>query len=926
MNLESLCNSVLKKFNSQCCHNLWKRLEGFTRMVKTHNLYQHNIQEFEFLLGQALELKKLMMLEKWLNPAFATFEDVLDFEQEFKARIFSEFTERDFSWQLKKILSCTLKDEVVGWNANLSERENHIHAYDLVEDASEPIEALDEAPIRKRKSKLTAKLNKRSRIGKKTRRDHHLDLLKMCANVVCETSPNSCTLPNLYTFLHSEEDDISLSIKLNLAIGIASGLTSIHQLQFMHGNLTSRCVLLEKGYVPLISGFDPQKMGMNNQLAGKVDQGDSPIVYWQAPESFQQERLLSDKSDVWALGVILWEVFTGGIPFGGEADISAVMERIKRGEAPGKLEGMEEGLVNLLRSCWNLNPIERPSSQQVLNNLKLIRKERNSWLMAAKTKIDPYKFGFLELFFADGPKLKERKESHELLIHCVRKQALFYLDWFIKTQGCSVHGVDENGNNLLHLAALEGDVPIFAWLVKETDIDHLAVNKAGDTPLSIIQTKEYTPESSPKCSFLHRVLIHRNLDLFKWLFFNANLDEKMASEPGKYAQNLFKGFYSMDIANWLMEQDNSNIYKAIQEEDFELVKQIVSNNKIDIEVRHYNGTPLYIAISKGNLEIVKLLVLEGKADVDSLDSSALHLAAELGNFEILKFLVLECGAQVGRVNGGGMTPLENAANKGQLDVVKWFIEDLQIDLEGSNPLHHAAKGGHIEIVKYLVLDCKMDVNQKTKNQIATPFMYCGAESTPLHQAAMSGHLNVAKWLIREGKADPELCNLNGLTPLSLAVVYNKFDMVKWMVTSGRIDVNRQDMEGLSPLHRAIKANRLQIAKWLVIEGRVDVNLPSNDGLSPIVLALRYTGIDFARFLVETGKADVDQASKDGNIPLDQLKSWLSKEKTRYSVFEGVAINFRNMDGDAPFDIAARTDNHNAARSYLEDVGAHPFSL
>ena len=53
------------------------------------------------------------------------------------------------------------------------------------------------------------------------------------------------------------------------------------------------------------------------------------------------------------------------------------------------------------------------------------------------------------------------------------------------------------------------------------------------------------------------------------------------------------------------------------------------------------------------------------------------------------------------------TPLHLAALEGKLDVVKFFIEDLNCEADnrdqfGSIPLHQASQNGHLNIVQYLV--------------------------------------------------------------------------------------------------------------------------------------------------------------------------------------------------------------------------------
>lgn len=150
----------------------------------------------------------------------------------------------------------------------------------------------------------------------------------------------------------------------SVAIQLAEGLEAIHEVGIVHRDLkTSNVMLDSKGCVRLMD-FGIAKRVESEGTSGATAAGH--IVG--TPEYMSPEQARGDKidqrSDVYALGVVVFELFTGSVPFRGDSPIATIMKQI---EAPPPLEGPEaaslpQAVVPILRKALAKTPAERYGS------------------------------------------------------------------------------------------------------------------------------------------------------------------------------------------------------------------------------------------------------------------------------------------------------------------------------------------------------------------------------------------------------------------------------------------------------------------------------------------------------------------------------------------------------------------------------------
>jgi serine/threonine protein kinase len=78
----------------------------------------------------------------------------------------------------------------------------------------------------------------------------------------------------------------------------------------------------------------------------------------------------SSKSDVWAFGVVIWEIFSGGlVPYPGFSNIETA-QKVRDGYRMSAPEDCPSELVTLMKRCWNQKPENRPSFADICQEWK----------------------------------------------------------------------------------------------------------------------------------------------------------------------------------------------------------------------------------------------------------------------------------------------------------------------------------------------------------------------------------------------------------------------------------------------------------------------------------------------------------------------------------------------------------------------------
>ena len=163
----------------------------------------------------------------------------------------------------------------------------------------------------------------------------------------------------------SNHAQLSEDEMIGFARGIAQGMAHLAKLKIVHRDLAVRNVLLSKDSTAKISDFGMSRV-LGSELEGQTASTVGPI-FWMSPEALMQR--FSEKSDVWAYGVTLWEIVTGKEPYEGRDKLEVAIQVRDHGMTLPMPEKSPKILATIMKRCWKYDPSERPTFAEICNML-----------------------------------------------------------------------------------------------------------------------------------------------------------------------------------------------------------------------------------------------------------------------------------------------------------------------------------------------------------------------------------------------------------------------------------------------------------------------------------------------------------------------------------------------------------------------------
>ncbi|KAF8739309.1 hypothetical protein AX14_010088 [Amanita brunnescens Koide BX004] len=198
--------------------------------------------------------------------------------------------------------------------------------------------------------------------------------------------------PHIVQYLGFEETPLNLSIFLEYVPGgsvgscllkhgrldenvtksftyqILDGLHYLHSKGILHRDLKADSILVDVSGICKISGFGLSKRTDDIREASAAMQG---TVFWMAPEVIDiQKKGYNFKVDIWSVGCVVLEMWTGERPWAGE-EMVAVMLKLYRSKLPPPVPdeiSLSDQADDFRMRCFAINPEERATASELMSH------------------------------------------------------------------------------------------------------------------------------------------------------------------------------------------------------------------------------------------------------------------------------------------------------------------------------------------------------------------------------------------------------------------------------------------------------------------------------------------------------------------------------------------------------------------------------
>jgi len=204
-----------------------------------------------------------------------------------------------------------------------------------------------------------------------------------------------------------ESAPLKLEEAIDIVIQVAEGLQEAHEKKIVHRDIKSANIMVTtKGQVKIMD-FGLAKLAKVEQIT--KDNITMGTLAYMSPEQARGEEV-DHRTDVWSLGVVLYEMVTGQLPFKGEYEQAVIYSILN--EEPEPMRGLQAGLPKELEIIVNKALAKSPDSRyqnagDILADLRKLSKELESMKEQPSTKKSQPSIAVLPFTNLSGDKEQE---------------------------------------------------------------------------------------------------------------------------------------------------------------------------------------------------------------------------------------------------------------------------------------------------------------------------------------------------------------------------------------------------------------------------------------------------------------------------------------------------------------------------------------
>ncbi|XP_034381732.1 serine/threonine-protein kinase B-raf isoform X2 [Cyclopterus lumpus] len=186
-----------------------------------------------------------------------------------------------------------------------------------------------------------------------------------------------CEGSSLYHHLHIIETKFEMIKLIDIARQTAQGMDYLHAKSIIHRDLKSNNIFLHEDLTVKIGDFGLATVKSRWSGSHQFEQLSGSIL-WMAPEviRLQDKNPYSFQSDVYAFGVVLYELMSGALPYSNINNRDQIIFMVGRGYLSPDLSKVRsncpKAMKRLMADCLKKKREERPLFPQILASIELL--------------------------------------------------------------------------------------------------------------------------------------------------------------------------------------------------------------------------------------------------------------------------------------------------------------------------------------------------------------------------------------------------------------------------------------------------------------------------------------------------------------------------------------------------------------------------
>nr|ASY93143.1 interleukin-2-inducible T-cell kinase [Branchiostoma belcheri] len=169
---------------------------------------------------------------------------------------------------------------------------------------------------------------------------------------------------NLSSYLRSKGRELAddRSPLVDMCHQVCCGMEYLERNKFIHRDLAARNCLVGEHNIVKVSDFGLARYVLDDEYTSST--GSKFPIKWASPEVLEFSRF-SSKSDIWAFGILMWEVFTLGKTPYPNLNTTDVVRQVTHGKHLDRPQRCPHAVYRIMKQCWEKDPLRRPTFKEV---------------------------------------------------------------------------------------------------------------------------------------------------------------------------------------------------------------------------------------------------------------------------------------------------------------------------------------------------------------------------------------------------------------------------------------------------------------------------------------------------------------------------------------------------------------------------------